>query len=101
MSRGKSAKSLELIEASLEILRDVQPATVRAVCYWLFTLGSAAQLALFCARCGEPARVGADLCGICEWELDDLQAYAQITRELAEDADREQDDRPVDGEGSF
>jgi hypothetical protein len=38
MGRGKSRRSLELIEASLEILREIQPATVRAVCYRLFTL---------------------------------------------------------------
>jgi len=39
MSRGKSRRSLELIEASIEILREIQPATVRAVCYRLFTRG--------------------------------------------------------------
>jgi hypothetical protein len=39
MSRGKACRSLELIEASIEILREIQPATVRAVCYRLFTLG--------------------------------------------------------------
>lgn len=39
MSRGKSRRSLELIEACLEILREIQPATVRAVCYRLFTMG--------------------------------------------------------------
>ena len=35
--RGKSAKSLELIEASIRILAEIQPASVRAVCYRLFT----------------------------------------------------------------
>ena len=39
MGRGKSRRSLELIEASIEILREIQPATVRAVCYRLFTRG--------------------------------------------------------------
>jgi hypothetical protein len=39
MSRGKSRRSLELIEASIEILREIQPASVRAVCYQLFTRG--------------------------------------------------------------
>jgi hypothetical protein len=39
MGRGKSRRSLELIEASIEILEEIQPATVRAVCYRLFTLG--------------------------------------------------------------
>ena len=36
--RGKSAKSLELISAAREILAEIQPATVRAVCYRLFIL---------------------------------------------------------------
>jgi hypothetical protein len=39
VSRGKGRRSLELIEASIEILREIQPATVRAVCYRLFTRG--------------------------------------------------------------
>ena len=36
MGRGKSAKSLELIRAARAILVDIQPASVRAVCYQLF-----------------------------------------------------------------
>jgi hypothetical protein len=39
MGRGKARRSLALIEASIEILREIQPATVRAVAYRLFTLG--------------------------------------------------------------
>ncbi len=31
--RGKSAKSLEIIKASIRILEEIQPASVRAVCY--------------------------------------------------------------------
>jgi len=34
--RGKSAKSLELIAAAYTILAEIQPASVRAVCYQLF-----------------------------------------------------------------
>jgi len=34
--RGKSEKSLELINASARILNEIQPASVRAVCYRLF-----------------------------------------------------------------
>ncbi len=34
--RGKSAKSLEIINASIRILEEIQPASVRAVCYRLF-----------------------------------------------------------------
>jgi hypothetical protein len=36
--RGKARKSLELIEASIGILEEIQPATVRAVCYRFFTM---------------------------------------------------------------
>lgn len=36
--RGKAQKSLALIEASRNILEEIQPATVRAVCYRLFIL---------------------------------------------------------------
>jgi len=39
MGRGKSQHSLDLIEAAHTILEEIQPATVRAVCYRLFTLG--------------------------------------------------------------
>jgi hypothetical protein len=39
MSRGKSQRSLELVEAAREILAEIEPATVRAVCYRLFVAG--------------------------------------------------------------
>jgi hypothetical protein len=38
--RGKSAKSLQLIELARAILEEIQPASVRAVCYRLFTGGA-------------------------------------------------------------
>lgn len=37
--RGKSAKSMALVDAAYDILAVIQPATVRAVCYRLFTMG--------------------------------------------------------------
>jgi hypothetical protein len=37
--RGKSQRSLELIANAKEILEEIRPASVRAVCYRLFTLG--------------------------------------------------------------
>jgi len=37
--RGKSRASIELIAAAAEILREIQPATVRAVCCRLFVAG--------------------------------------------------------------
>ena len=39
MPRGKTAQSLALVDAAIEILREIQPATVRAVCYRLFVEG--------------------------------------------------------------
>ena len=36
--RGKSPRSLALIEAARTILEEIQPASVRAVCYRLFTM---------------------------------------------------------------
>ena len=36
--RGKSAKTLATIAAAIKILEEIQPATVRAVCYRLFVL---------------------------------------------------------------
>jgi hypothetical protein len=38
MGRGKSQRSLALIDAAYEVLAEIQPATVRAVCYRLFTM---------------------------------------------------------------
>jgi hypothetical protein len=37
--RGTSARSLALIDASIRILEEIQPASIRAVCYRLFTMG--------------------------------------------------------------
>src|SRR5690348_14614890 len=39
MSRGKGKRTLELIEAAAEILEEIHPASVRAVCYRLFAAG--------------------------------------------------------------
>jgi len=36
MPRGKTQRSLTLIDACRAILQEMQPATVRAVCYQLF-----------------------------------------------------------------
>jgi len=37
--RGKAAATMKLIEAAIEILREIQPASIRAVCYRLFVDG--------------------------------------------------------------
>ena len=39
MPRGKAAKTVRLIASAREILAEIQPASVRAVCYKLFTRG--------------------------------------------------------------
>ena len=39
MGRGKSQRSLELIDVAHEILEEIQPASMRAVCYRLFVRG--------------------------------------------------------------
>ncbi len=44
MPRGKAIKTLKLIHASVVILREIQPASVRAVCYKLFTQGLIANM---------------------------------------------------------
>ena len=38
MMRGKGKATLELIKAAKAILEEIQPASVRAVCYHLFVL---------------------------------------------------------------
>lgn len=40
MGRGKARKSLDLIDQAIAILQEIQPCTVRAVCYRLFTAGA-------------------------------------------------------------
>ena len=37
--RGRSRKSIEIINSAVDILAEIQPASVRAVCYRLFALG--------------------------------------------------------------
>jgi hypothetical protein len=36
MGRGRSQKSIELVQTAHDILEEIQPASVRAVCYQLF-----------------------------------------------------------------
>jgi hypothetical protein len=45
MSRGKGRRSLELIDACIDLLGGIQPCTVRAVCYPLFNRGLIASMA--------------------------------------------------------
>jgi hypothetical protein len=39
MSRGQAQRSKDLVQAARDILRTIEPATVRAVCYKLFVAG--------------------------------------------------------------
>jgi hypothetical protein len=39
IGRGKSKKTLKMVDAAVEILDEIQPASVRAVCYRLFVAG--------------------------------------------------------------
>jgi hypothetical protein len=39
MGRGRSQKSIDLVDAAIRILEEIQPASVRAVCYRLFVEG--------------------------------------------------------------
>lgn len=45
MGRGKSKASVALVDAAHDILEEIQPATVRAVCYRLFVSGLIASMA--------------------------------------------------------
>jgi hypothetical protein len=50
MGRGKSPQSLALIDACYAILKAIQPATVRAVCYRLFVAGLMPSMAKTCTN---------------------------------------------------
>jgi hypothetical protein len=68
MPQAKALKSLRLIEACAAILQEIQPATVRAVCYRLFVQGIIPSMASKHVK-----RVGAQLkdareFGIVAWE---------------------------------
>lgn len=39
LRRGKSRRSLELVDAARQILEEIRPSSIRAVCYRLFTVG--------------------------------------------------------------
>lgn len=56
MPRGKATRSLEMVAAAREILAEIQPASVRAVCYRLFVRGLLRGMSK-----GEVARAGTQL----------------------------------------
>ena len=68
MPRGLAQKTIDLIAASAAILQEIQPATVRAVCYRLFTQGLIANMSK-----GETDKVSRALttareCGAISWK---------------------------------
>ena len=60
MPRGKTQRSLDLIDAAYAILEEIQPATVRAVCYQLFIRQLIPSMAKTCTN-----RVSAQLVYAC------------------------------------
>jgi hypothetical protein len=66
--RGMSRANLDLIEASWEILEDVQPTTVRGVAYQLFTRGLIENMGVKCVKNVSRLLVIAREQGIVPWE---------------------------------
>jgi hypothetical protein len=68
MPRGKTQRSLELIDACYAILETIQPATIRAVCYQLFIGKLLASMAKTCTNRVSTQLVYAREAGIVPWE---------------------------------
>ena len=68
MPRGKTAKTLKLLEACQDILRAIHPATVRAVCYQLFIRGFLPSMAKTCTNRVSKQLVFARENGLIPWE---------------------------------
>jgi hypothetical protein len=68
MGRGKARKSLDLIEAAKAILAEIQPATVRAVCYRLFVGGAIPSMGVEHVRRVSTQLVDARESGSIPWE---------------------------------
>jgi hypothetical protein len=80
--RGKSKASLKLIDACIEILAEIQPASVRAVCYRLFTMGLIPDMSK-----GSTNKVGSQLVyareqGMVPWALivDETRSPERVTQ---------------------
>src|SRR5438128_1269812 len=68
MPRGKAQKTLDLIDAAAEILREIQPATVRAVCYRLFNIGLIESMTKTCTNRVSTHLTAARENGLIPWE---------------------------------
>lgn len=81
-ARGKAQATLDLIEACLEILTEIQPATVRACCYRLFTRGLIPDMSKASTNRVSRALVGAREDGAIRWEwiVDETREAERITQ---------------------
>lgn len=68
MPRGKSQRTLDLIDAAREVLEEIQPASVRAVCYRLFTMDVIESMVPNCTKRVSAALVYAREHEIVPWE---------------------------------
>jgi hypothetical protein len=68
MGRGKSQRSLDLINAAHRILQEIAPASVRAVCYRLFVEGLTASMAKTETNRVSTQLVYARMEGVIPWE---------------------------------
>jgi len=66
--RGKAQKSLDLIDAAYRILSEIQPASVRAVCYRLFTAKLIESMEKRCTNSVGTQLVWARENGVIPWE---------------------------------
>ena len=80
--RGKAQKSLNLIAAAADILREIQPASVRAVCYRLFVAGLIPNMGKKSTDGVSTQLVWARENGVIPWEwiVDEGRTLEQITQ---------------------
>lgn len=90
-TRGKSRKSLDLIQSAYEILETIQPASVRAVCYQLFTRQVIPDMSLSSTRKAGAQLVYAREHGLIPWSwiVDETREAERISQwqDAAEFAD--------------
>ena len=82
--RGKSKRSLELIAAAARILDEIQPASVRAVCYRLFVEGFIDSMAVKNTKRVSEQLVWARESGTIPWEhiVDETRQAERVQAEI-------------------
>ena len=80
-TRGKARKSLDLIDAAVRILDEIQPASIRAVCYRLFVEGYIDSMAKTNTNKVSRLLVGAREQGLIPWEhvVDETREAERVT----------------------